>query len=331
MFLALKIPLLVLNICNVILHSAGIALLISISKANKRSPKRIECKQHIFLLNLSIAEGLFNLFEVIRIILYCLNSSETRTIQTIRQYLLIVNFTAIWVQVWIVLFGMTIDRLLNIILELKYPTYWDKSKSKNYLLIGWCVSGCIGVSIATAWHLSAFPWERIFFLYVYPIIDTAFIVLAITTYALIYKKYKDSQKFCLASVVHHSMSPFTITNNKTLDYLATKKACSFMSFLQTRFCIPIMMVLTFLLFITVPDLIYLILGVDRDLKKRNVVLAGCWISYAVGNIADVIIYVFLQPNVRQYFTDVVTRLQMRFRKPTGCLFEEFDGNQQESV
>lgn len=299
MFLKLKVPLFILNILNVFLHTAGIALLLSASKTNVRN-RLGECKQHIFLLNLSIAEVLFNFIKAVRVILFYIDQ-ESQVIETVRHYLLIVNFTAIWIQVCVALFGMTIDRLMNITLELKYPIYWNKSKSKNCLLIGWCVSACIGISISLAYLFFKFPWEEVFFLYVYPTIDASFILLAIVTYVLIFRKYKESQKFRELSMSMQSDAEEPLQN----DTSNKKGKCSFLIFIKTRFYVPIMLVLTFLIFIVIPDLVYLTLGLHANLEHRNLILAGCWISYAVENFCDVIIYVFLQPNIRKHLTETM--------------------------
>lgn len=297
MVLQIKIPLFILNISNVFLHTAGIVLLFSISKAARRG-RVIECKQHIFLLNLSIAEFLFNFIEALRVLLFYTNI-ESRLIETIRHYLLIINFTAIWIQVCVALFGMTIDRLMNITLALRYPIFWNNDKSKICLLIGWCISGCIGVSVSIAYHLRSFLWEKVFFLYVYPIIDASFILLTIVTYVLIYRKYKESQIF-------REMATTQRQNTQEENGTRNEK-CSFLNFIKSSFIVPVMLIMTFIVFIVLPDLIYLLVGVNADKEKRNSILAICWLSYAVSNNVDVIIYVLLQPNVRKHLKETLIK------------------------
>ena len=93
------IVLFLFNIFNVVIHSTGCFLLVSIYKLNKPNAKRKRSPQQIYLINLSISEGLMNVVEIMRLILkYIPVSNEVSTYCVeIRHYLLIINFTGFMV------------------------------------------------------------------------------------------------------------------------------------------------------------------------------------------------------------------------------------------
>lgn len=304
MSFGIDLCLLLLNILNVAFHFTGIALLVSYSKSC-RSKNASKCHQHFYLINLSISEGTLNAFEAVRLILQHSTESSSKTIERIRYYLLIINFTGVWIVVVFTLFGMTIDRLLCITLELQYQAYWNRSKSKRLLLIGWFISCLICIFVTIANHFELFDWEKVFFLYVYNCINAAFISLSVITYILIFKKYRSSQTFRANSTVRPRSNMYStdnianISKRRRTNLKRKEFSSSFFVFIKSRFYIPIMLVLTYILFITIPDLIYLIYGRHAEPEIQNRILSGCWISYAIGNMSDVVIYVFLQPSIRR--------------------------------
>lgn len=48
----------------------------------------------------------------------------------------------------------------------------------------------------------------------------------------------------------------------------------------------------------VPDLILLFVGVIKG-KMSDLLMSSCWLSYAVSNMVDALIYIFMQRSVRE--------------------------------
>ena len=61
----------------------------------------------------------------------------------------------------------------------------------------------------------------------------------------------------------------------------------------------VLLILSFLIFMIVPDLIYLFVGIING-NETETLLTACWISYAVSMITDGLIYIFMQAPVRGY-------------------------------
>lgn len=275
----LGIILLVLNLLNVLFHSIGAYLLISMYTASTRKT------QQIYLINLSISECMINLLEMCRIICTLIpsTSSTLKQITEIRHYTLIVSFTGISVVYYFVMIYLTVHKLLEIELSIRYPLYWDERKAK-YLLISTWIFAFISCATVSALHnIFDFQWQDPFFKYFYVPIEFAFIILALTTYGFIFFKYRQSQLKMPGGMV------------TTQSYRRRRSTVEI--FQQSRFSAVLLLIVTFLFFMVVPDIVYLFVAILYDIKSE-ILLTACWISYAISNLVDAYIYIFMQHDVR---------------------------------
>ena len=315
------IVLFLFNIFNVVIHSTGCFLLVATYKLNKTNAKRKRSPQ-TYLINLSISEGLMNVVEVMRLILkYIPVSNEVSTYCVeIRHYLLIINFTGVWSIIYLSMVGITVDRFLNILLHVRYPVYWNISKSKRLTTFTW-ISGIIICSCVSLTHkFCMFQWENFFFLYVYSIIDLVFIVLGMLTYALIFLKYRRS--YVLQNQILQ-LSRLKIFKRASYKDALEEPKCIFEVFIKSQFFIPVILILVFIIFVTILDLVYLFCGMNAHDELKNKYLAWCGISYAVCNVVDAMVYVFLQQNVRKLLKNHLKNLVNKCcRKPYIHYFHE---------
>ena len=298
MNLIVDIVLFLFNIFNIVIHSAGCFLLVSIYKQTKPNNKRKRSPQQIYLINLSISEGLMNVVEAMRVILqYIPVSNEVSAyFEEIRHYLLIINFTGVWSVIYLSMVGITADRLLNILLHLRYPIYFNISKSKRLATFTWIIGIIICSCVSLTYKFCMFHWENFFFLYIYPIIDLVFIILGMLTYALIFQKYRRSYVLQKQIVQPSRLKRYKRASDKNAP---EKPKSIFQVFIKSQFFIPVILILVFIIFVTIPDLVYLFCGMNAHAELKNKYLAWCGISYAVCNVVDAMVYVFLQQNVRQ--------------------------------
>ena len=68
-------------------------------------------------------------------------------------------------------------------------------------------------------------------------------------------------------------------------------------FKESLYFIPVLLITTFLLFMVIPDLTYIFVGVVSD-KRSPELLAACFVSYAISALTDAWIYIYLQHDVR---------------------------------
>ena len=289
MDLIIDVILISLNVTNVCLHGIGIYLLVCLQKVGEPSI------QNMFILNLSVSELLMNATEILRrcFLLILLDSLRSSTIEKIKHYLSIIMFTGISVVFYMNMVYITLDRLLHIALNIRYRVYWSTAKAKCLLQITWIVGmlTCLCISIVDVF--TNFKWEPLFYIYFYPIMEFAFVLLAVTTYFFIFQKYKKS---------------YRVSSQRTKNVPTDKKAeSSFRIFQKSRFFVPVLLILTFIIFMLIPDLIYLFVGVIKK-NKSDILLASCWISYAVSNAVDACIYIFMQDPVKKLLWKKVRRL-----------------------
>ena len=79
-----------------------------------------------------------------------------------------------------------------------------------------------------------------------------------------------------------------------------KQESSFRIFIRSKFFIPVLLILTFFIFVVGADLVYLILIVIHGYTDDYIGFI-LTISYAISNLIDAWIYIFLQRDVRRLF------------------------------
>ena len=289
MNLTLNVILMVLNVANIVLHTCGTYLLYLVNKTYAKTA------QQIFLIHLSISETLMNLIECLRRILdfILVFGITSYAIVEVRHYLQIISLTGISFMFYMVMVYITFDRLMNILLNIYYPLYWSVTKTK-YLLYGtWCISLFVCVIICIAHYLVGYNWRDGTFTYFYPTVDIIFICLAVATYTLIFRKYKQSVMRRRKNKISRKRSVCARTQSSSFERGRRL-------FQKSRFYIPVLLITSFILFTVASDLIYLFYGLVSGNESENLLIM-CWISYAVSNLVDGIIYIFMHHHVNILF------------------------------
>ena len=277
MKLALVIVLLLLNILNVFLHTLGTYLLVCLCKHGTVNA------QQIYLINLSMCEALMNLLEALRRIPDLIGTSDAvnDVISEVQTYMLIVMFTGISFVFYLDMIYLTVDRLLDIWLNLTYPVYWNEFKAKRLLQGTWVIGAVLSIVISLLHHFVSFKWQEPVFKFFYPTLGFGFIILALVTYCFIFHKYASTRGLP--------------TENRRIR---PRRINVIQVFRKSRFYVPVMLILTFIIFMVIPDLTYLFVGIIGG-EESPTLLIVCWICYAVSNLADAWIYIFEKTTVRR--------------------------------
>merc|ERR1711962_907674 len=121
---------------------------------------------------------------------------------------------------------LTLDRLFDILLNIKYPVFWNERRTVALILITWCLSlTCAVAACFVQYHTNTNVYD-VLDLYVYPSFGVVFIVIATITYLFIFRKYKQS---CLPPVIRYSTS----SGGSTISRMSTLQI-----FQRSRFYIP---------------------------------------------------------------------------------------------
>lgn len=278
----LQCLLLFFHVMNVVLHGLGTHLLICIYR-------RVDFKvQYVNLISLSICELVINFIGSIRVVLGLVNdTNQYPVLQDVNNILYIANATGFSLIFYFNMIYITLDRLLAILLALKYPVYWDEYKAAILLKVTW-LFGVIVLVLCCVFFNDSLAWEAIVFKFVYPVLQFPFIILALFTYVFIFRKFKVSRK-----------PPVILTRIDSSKTVVSRQNSTFEALKHSRFYISVLLIFTFIVFMIVPDLIYLFHCVlFKTSNCSSTVLTACWVSYGVANISDAIIYIFLQVEVK---------------------------------
>lgn len=268
---------------NVVLHGFGLYLL---ACQNRNSRITI---QTILLMNLSVSELLLNILEMVR---SCLSLTKRYYIamdlvKNLSKYISIVIYTGACTSFYLGMVYLTADRLLSVTLNLRYNIHCTKRRAKIVLLLTWFTSLITPILIIVGADLYNFQWIDFTYMILFPLFDFGFVFLAIITYVVLFMKYKKSRQFQEKQVGTNRIN---------------KENSSAQLFRKSRFIVSVYLIGTFLVFTIVPDLTYLFVGIINN-NKTDLLLEVCNISFAISNMADALIYIFVQTSIRKLLYD----------------------------
>ncbi|XP_057291881.1 uncharacterized protein LOC130614470 [Hydractinia symbiolongicarpus] len=231
------------------------------------------------------------------------------------QITLLLHFNAT-LPYYLIMIFLTVDRFFQIYLHLTYPLYWSSKHTKFLLGCVWMVTLAILI-VSVSCHIIFDGIDslilRIYFSYVFPILDFIFLLVAFPTYMYIIHSIKMSRKKT------NSMFLVQIARNKVDNDSNNNRGGEVINkvrFADTRpkkatsdtnapLLLPTLLITTFLIFIVIPDIMHFLLSRDI-IRDDDTLIFTCAILYSVGWTTDAFIYVFLSTkpgkNVLNRFT-----------------------------
>lgn len=278
--------LLAIRIFIVFLHGIGIYLLLHLySKELQRIP-------HLYLLNLT-SGGLIGNFIGLLVIPYekfgTIPDGILLHLAEVQYYLQ----TLIDIHVRLVDYAtriyITIDRLLDIKLNIKKPIYFNENKAKCLLLGTWVTGVLMYILFALIYKFTSCKYNYYFYKYAYTFCDALFIVISIYTYAFLFNKFRQAKVRPAVSLpgVPRSSRP-----------RRCQRQNSFALFRRSKFTIMYFAIVMFVLLVFVPNQVY-VFGRFTDNSVTEIVVSVTRLSYSLSNIVDVWVYVYSKPNVRR--------------------------------
>lgn len=274
--------LMVLNLLNVALHTIGTCALISLYTVSQ------ERSQRMFLINHSICECTRHLLEIVMGIPDLISLPSDHAMRSVNSYIEIAFISGICVVYYLAMVYVTLDRLAKIVLHVRYKHYWDINKTKKLIACTW-LSGLVMCVVSTITStITTVEWDKIFHRYIYPVTDILFITFSVATLTLIIRKYNRQKRMLIKRRGKKQFNRLAVTRDKKKQYLQFKG----------EFLVPACLIVTFLIFITLPDLIYFIVCVIEN-NQSSLLKIAIWISYAVAAQIDACFYLFFLPDVRR--------------------------------
>ena len=186
---------------------------------------------------------------------------------------------------------MTLDRLAAVVLNVKYPQYWTVERTKIVLKIIWAegVVAVISFVLLNVYHRAWYEMTNIKYVIVG---SSAFYnIVATITYAVIFWKYVRSKLR-----VQGSNDP-----NDGHQRISTVQ-----TFVKSRFYVSVLIILTYLLFNTIPFCVIAILFPEDWTANNNSIQFIMVVLLHLAYLSDPLIYIFLQPDVRKQLSKLLS-------------------------
>ena len=265
---------------TVCFHSCGFYLLRCIRKNGN------DDIQLILVMNLSASEVFLNISYII---IFSLNisrsSSDSHDVYEIVKYIDIVSSTFINFVYYLTMIYIAINKILEVLLNLKYELHCNKTKTKYLLGATWILGFGICVAVIISVKLAAFQYQDPI-TYFYTTLDIAYILIAVTSHGYVFYVYKQSRSGPLQSRCR-------LLNSRKCS-LSTWK-----TFRGSRFYISFILIFSFVFLTILPKLVYFFIYPHIELESGKMVsgiIVG--VLYHISFLADAFIYVFVHRPVK---------------------------------
>lgn len=257
-----------LSILIITLHSLGIYLLKCIRKNGHQNVEQI------YLMHLSGVEIVVGISMLIHVPLHTVYLVDGKPVHILDlwEYISVMKTVFVYVTYFIVMIVLTVDKLLVITLNIRYPVHWNEVKAKKLMLLAWFLGVVFGLTTTIIKALKKFETVELHFIYI-PL-NIVFVLVAIVTYTILFYKYVQSRICPLPASV----------SNQDAGHQSVFKI-----FRRSRFLITTMLIISFMLFTVLPQLCLVFV------KNIHIFVFIC---FQISMLCDVFIYVLLTRQIR---------------------------------
>ena len=261
-----------LLISALILNIVGVYLL--------REASSGKSNQTLLLMNMSIIKIIISIIGIVLTTLQACGREQARPYQIFD----IIDAALFCVNHQVVLI-ITVDRLFAVVFPIKYNT----KDTRNILTISVAIAWLLGTAGILPFFFIAYDLlYKIVYKIVFLTLDGLVIVTALLTYSCILKQLIASRKkFSKAS----------------------KSESSFLKQHGQFFCISSLIMLSFILTVTIPDIVYVILVINKGYKDPYIE-SSIGLVWSIYLVTDPLIYIFLQKPIRRKLKQLITRGQV---------------------
>ncbi|XP_057297588.1 uncharacterized protein LOC130628624 [Hydractinia symbiolongicarpus] len=276
-----------------ILHLIGFFLLYNYSGNISKTQKKL-------MLNLSITEIILSCLSIMNTSFTHItldtqsNSTANETLSQFFVYDMACTVTstvyfAVVLSYYYSMTFLTLDRLCEVYLNIRYSLYWSARKTKYLTLFMWVIIVVTAVG-STAYALqnkSYHKMEHFFYYIIYPTSSALFFLVGVPTYTyiiiiLLRNERRNKQSVHGSRIRHSSSSSFS---------------SSFPVIKLDRILLPLLLMVTFILFLIVPHI--LIFNQVITTCVSTLLLEICHIMLGFGFMSDVVIYVLFSTSIRK--------------------------------
>ena len=210
----------------------------------------------------------------------------------IKEILKLFGMTSLSFMYMFIMFFITLDRLLAVYWNIKYDQYCTKRRTLVLLIIVFVISIIFYLCILISNRMNPWDYGKFLMVYIYPIFQVWFLLTAFVTYIYIFMKVRENR------LARKKIEKQINRSNNTSNV----KRYSRNSF---NILVPGAVVLTFILFMILPGVIYCVF--DNLGSKIKVP----YVIYVLGWIADPMIYIFTIKSLRKKLLSKIQKLSCR--------------------
>ena len=258
----LAIILIILDTLSVLLHTLGSYLLICVYQNGCQET------QQIYIINLAVCEAFIGLLSL-------LYTAVPTDVGIYVGSFIIFGFVT---TIYLTMIYISIDRLLDVKLNIRYPLFWNEKKTKYLLIVTWLVNISISIVIIIIHGYAKMNISLSITMPIFITFDFFFTLLAFITYGYLFEKYRRTR----VPPIHNTTQP---------------KLSVFRVFRNSKFYVSALLIITFLSFTVVPDMIMFYLVLINGYISETV-FTICKILFAISRLSDACIYIFMKPSVK---------------------------------
>lgn len=282
----------VIDTLAIALHSLGLFLLRNV-KASHTFPEI----QRYLLIQLSSYELvcglLFLLYDCIAVVIYYDGGKNNSSLTEMKLVLKTIIFLPSIILFFILMLAITVDRFLHVYLNIRYRLVC-KLKTFKIMLMVCQLSMVVFTLLIVIFREHTPSFFAVAIVYIWPIGDGLFLIVAIGTYSYFFVKIKENQKaiFQISNRVNQGGKNELQSNLETQSSHGTLRKNSLM---KSFFMLGIL-ILSFILFVVIPDEVafwHHILNIEITEEFEQIMIT----VFKHGYLSDAIIYIFLQKEV----------------------------------
>ena len=267
------------SMTGILFHIIGIVLLITENRRKSRQSRQQGGTRSVLLLvNISISDIAFSIQNIIR---SALQHYQIKDIANASAIMDVMTYS-LGIPFYCGMFLLTIQRFLEVYLHLKYYRCWFEKRQSLLCLTTWCAGLLFAVSLIVV-HKTQLATMVIIqtICRIVSIVMTFVVILEfIFVYSYIFRKFH---------TIHYK------NKQKAGHHIVAKRR-------RRRIYIPFFIVMTFIIFIGIPDFISVFFA---QFYSKFI-----YIFYYVNVIVDALIYIALKPTTRSRFKRSMLHLPM---------------------
>ena len=270
----------ILSALVLLLHSLALVLLFKIKVVNG--------SQKYLLTSLCLAELCLGANSIL------FSTFKSLEMVTVLEIVEIFDLIPLYLLYLLIMIFITLDRLFEFRLNIKYSLYWSPKKTFYALTIVFSILILVLVClIILKVFFTSFDFVKIIMIYVLPQFGIIFMILAIYTYYLIFKKLKRNRR-----TSRKIKQNIMMQNSRIQNETSTK---------GFRVFVPSLIIATFILLSIIPYVTMLIYYYVFN-EQHQLLLKFILIMFPLGWLADAVIYIFTLRQIRRKIAGDICRL-----------------------